>query len=183
MKWTESQIASASSLIDLGLLRNYCRIIGADDDGLLTMFAGAAINLIERDTRLALRSRTFQGELAKNTRVVRLPRGPFLALTSLVSIDAAGQSTTVDAAAIHHNGGVPGELALPVIVSPHVSLRLTYRAGYEALPDDIKLLVFSLVAHWYEHREAATSDAAPSEIPIGYRHMVRGLDPMQDGVR
>jgi uncharacterized phiE125 gp8 family phage protein len=183
MNWTESNVASASSLIDLSLLRSYCRIIGTDDDGLLTMFAGAAINLIERDTRLAIRSRTFVGALDAHTRIAKLPRGPFLSLTSLVTIDADDDETTVDAASVKHDGGTPGEIMIPLIAPGHVSMRLTYRAGYLTLPDDIKLLIFSLVAHWYEHREAATSDAAPSEIPIGYRHMVRGLDPMQDGVR
>lgn len=179
--WQEQTTGTVAGVVDLDLLKNHCRVITNSDDALLLVYAGAAIKLIERDTRLALLTRSLTVDLPAYSRSIDLPRGPFVS-AELVTL-VGETETQVDSPAVKHDGGIPGSLSWPYIASDHDSMRLTYIAGYQSLPPDILLLVMQMTGHWYEHREAATSDAAPTEVPLGYKHMVRGLDTYQDAVR
>ncbi|MGV3483448.1 MAG: head-tail connector protein [Planctomycetaceae bacterium] len=164
-------------------LRSHCRISDDRDDALLLLYAKAAAKLIGIDTRLAITLTQLSTEVAAGVRCVPLPRAPFHSVVSLYAINDDDTTTELDVDLVEHDCQTPGELSFDDDVPSDKPLRLTYQAGSDQLDPTIHLLIYQLVAHWYEHREAATSDSPPKEIPIGYKTIVRALDPMQDGVR
>lgn len=172
--------------VDCELLKRFCRVVDDFEAPVLQMLAEAAAELIETETRLQLRTQTRTAELPvtgpAETITVPLPRAPFLA-AEVLAIDSGGSETEIPAGSVRHDRRAPGCLRVSSIPAGTVLLRVTYRAGFESLPQVIRLLVFQLVAHWYEHRETATADGRPQEIPLSYSHIVRSLDTYQDAVR
>jgi uncharacterized phiE125 gp8 family phage protein len=178
------QIETDRLSIDLHAIKSHCRISHDDDDELLELYAIAAAEQLERDTRLAIRRRTYTGRynVADTPRLrIDLPRGPFHSAV-VSAVDAGGAVTLIDPENVSHDGGVPGALTIDPIPDGTKRLHVTFVAGYEVLPATIRLLIFALVAHWELHREAVTADGTPKEVPLAYSHIVRSLDPMHDGV-
>lgn len=178
--WSKEFIELSKPLIDPLLVRTYCRVVTEDeDDFLLWLVHGAAIT-VETDSRFTVRPVAYSATLAANTRPVQLPAGPFHSAT-LIRVDSEGNETPVEDE-ILHDDGYPGCLTLPKIEESHSSLKLSYQAGTHPIRPDVEVLVLSLVAHRYEHREAATGDGVVKTVPLGYHHSIRGLDPLTDGV-
>lgn len=182
VSWLVGEPAALS--IDLQTLKAHCRIVGDDEDALLQMYADAAVEQIERDTRLAIRqvTRSLTMPLDGSRPVeIELPKGPYLSAT--VTAIFGDDEEVIDAGDIIHDGGVPGWLAIYGIPDGAEYLRVSYVAGYASLPPVVKLLIFQLAAHWNEHREAVGADGRPGEIPLQFAHILRSLDTLSDGVR
>lgn len=178
------QTATAPLPIDLHAIKSHCRISHDDDDELLELYAGAAAEQIERDTRLAIRKRTYAGRYGvvdMPALTIDLPRGPFHSAV-VTAVDAAGNGTTIDPEHVMHDGGLPGSLMIAAFPAGTRRVDVAFVAGYEVLPPTIRLLIYSMVSHWELHREAVTADGTPKEVPLAYSHIVRSLDPMTDGV-
>ena len=176
------QIANTAELpVTAAQMRKHCRIPDDVDDYLLMLYAAAAAKQISTDTRLAVNQVDLSTTLNAGTRSVPLPRGTFSNVVSL-SVISDGETEELSTDGIGHDGGVPGVLTLGTDIPADKELQLTYRAGSDPLDPRITLAIFQLVAHWYEHRETATADGVPREIPLSYQTFVRSLDPMTDGV-
>jgi uncharacterized phiE125 gp8 family phage protein len=172
--------------MDLATVKSHCRISGTEDDTYVTLLISAAVKTIERDTRLALAPR----DILHSTRYdsclgrIDLPRGPFLSLDAITLHHSDGSTSDGDTDDWQHDGKLPGSLIPSDNYSPPAGkFTIAYTAGSDPVPADQQLLVMMLVAHWYEHREAATADGTINETPLSYRHLVRAMDPMQDAVR
>jgi len=176
----------AAIAIDLQTLKAHCRIVGDDEDALLQMYAEAAVEQIERDTRLAIRQvvRTITVQLigGEASAEIELPKGPYLA-AEVTAIFDDFEEESIDAEELTHDGGIPGTLKIDGIPDGTAYLRINYTAGYSTLPPVVKLLIFQLAAHWNEHREAVGADGRPGEIPLQFAHILRSLDTLSDGVR
>lgn len=181
-KWTASNQADLP--IDLLLLRRAARVHGAEEDEQLGFLARAAAEQIERDCRLAIAARelTATVPVRRPTFVVPLPRGPFIDVTSITYVDDQDQEQAIGVEAADHDGEVPGHLTITPGVDAS-EITVTYRAGHLELPPSMQLLIQQLAAYWFEHPEAATADGGVREVPLAYRHIIRSLDPMTDGVR
>jgi uncharacterized phiE125 gp8 family phage protein len=174
-----------TELVPLAMCKRHARIPSSDtdDDSLLSeILIPAAIDTVERDTRWVVTPREYSIELYKNSTCIQLPAGPFVS-ASLFAIDTVGDETELDDAEIIHDDGHPGLLTWDAVDENQARLKLVVRIGPTAPAPKIKLMIMTLVAHWYEHREAATADGSFSETPLGYQHAVKAMDPMTDAFR
>ena len=181
--WIKTRIDLGNRpLIELDLARLFFRASQSDPDRFLAWLIDGAIETVETDSRYVVHPANYAAELSANTRAVQLPFGPYHAgSAALVRLDEDDNETAVDGTIVH-DGGSPGCLELPEVSEDHAKLKLTYQAGSSDLRRDVELVVLSLAAHRYEHREAATAGDVVKTVPIGYHHVIRGLDPMLDGV-
>lgn len=101
---------------------------------------------------------------------ILLPRAPLLAVTDVQTFDESDVATAWPSANYYvDTAHEPGRLALragavwPVPTRAANGLMIEYAAGYgadaDAVPEAIKTAIRQLVAHWYEHRGEASSDA------------------------
>lgn len=182
--WTSTAVAIQSPLINLATLKRHGRISGTeDDDYLQDLLIPAAIGMVQRDTRWTIQPHDYSIDLGVGIGSIRLPAAPYVSATML-RIDPETEETEAEEVQFKHNGALPGILTWrPVSYEDRRQRRLVVRIG-EAIPRaELQLLVMCLVAHWYEHREAATADGTFEETPLSYQHLVRALDPMTDAVR
>ena len=105
-----------------------------------------------------------------------LPKPPLIAVSSLEYFDINGALQTLDPSAY-----VVGQDSEPACIFPIPftwwpatiwgrpdAVQVTYTAGYQTVPENIKLAIKGLVAHWYENREAVVltnSTNAVTTIP------------------
>ncbi|MEL6899132.1 MAG: hypothetical protein AAFP90_23770, partial [Planctomycetota bacterium] len=170
--------------VDLNALRAWLRLSDPGIDETLRMLHDAAAELIESETRLAIAPRVIELQLTRDQigHAHRLPRGPFLDVVEIAAT-RDGQETSVDATAIvTHDGRLPGCITIDDPGVPFDALVVRFRLGHAELPPRIRLVIFQLVAHWETHREAATGDAPPRELPLAYRHIVATLNTHQDAI-
>lgn len=177
--WQRTTVEPATPLIALSAIKRHCRIFNDDDDDYLRdLLIPSAIATVQRDTRWQINPIELTAKLPAGTRVVKLPGGPYVsAVLKHVAIDES--ETTVEG--VTHDGGMPGRLSLPAIATPHVGLVLSIIIGSQPPDPAIVIMICTLVAHWFEHREAVTADGEAKEVPLGYRHLCKALDPMTDG--
>lgn len=165
-------------IIKPALVRQYCRISGTAEDEFLAWLVAGAIETVQIDSRRVIRPRTITATIPHTFRCVSLPEGPFVSANLLFGDDTAAG----DPPPIHHDGGNPGKLFWQRIDGEHDGVIVQVRVGDWPMRADIELLILTLVAHRYEHREATTADGNVRKVPIGYGEMVRAIDPMTDAV-
>ncbi|TWU19557.1 phage gp6-like head-tail connector protein [Allorhodopirellula heiligendammensis] len=178
--WTSKAVATPSPIVPLSIIKRHARIFDDDSDGyLLEFLLPAAVATVERDTRWQIAPLQIESErLHAGTREIDLPIGPFVSAT-IKSIDAAGNENE-EAGEVKHDGRMPGRLLLPAIATPHTAVVVTARIGSAQPEPSIALMICALIAHWHEHPEAVTADGEAKEVPLGYSHLARALDPMRD---
>lgn len=180
--WQISPVPIEQPLINLPTLKRHARISGNDDDAYLQdVLVPAAIGLVERDTRWTIRPHDYTIDFPSHVACMRLPAAPFVS-ADLFRLDPDTGDPTLQPVTVQHNGALPGLVHWPWS-NDRGRQRLVVRIGEATPRAELQLLVMCLVAHWYEHREAATADGSFSETPLAYQHLARALDPMSDAVR
>lgn len=179
--------ATPPAPVTLAEAREYCKIIGRDDDARLAVLIGAATKTVERDTRTHLAARGYSHTFVTCSpgEAVTLRPSPLVSVDRLAAVDQAGTETELDLA----DFDVDTENR-PGIITPKRHhywpaadcFRIEYTTGHAAVPDDLRLLVLMLVLHWNESPEAV-SEANLRTVPLGYRHMVASIDPHEDAIR
>lgn len=181
IRWTFAAIALESDLIALPWIKRHARIYADDDDSYLTEFlVPAAVETVERDTGLRVNPVTASAELPAGTRSVRLPASPFVSAV-VKAVDDDDNETVIAGSA--HDGKRPGVLEIPAIEAAHKAIRVAVTFGPQPPAPTVRILIATLVAHWFEHPEAVTADGDAAEVPLGYQHLVKSLQPYADGVR
>ncbi|MBN9305642.1 MAG: hypothetical protein BGO82_04010 [Devosia sp. 67-54] len=138
--------------VALAEAKAFCRIDGSDEDALVAALIVAARLQVESLTGRALVTQTWRLTLNCAPRLVALPVLPVASL--LVAPDGAV---------------LQGDAVL--LAEPVDALSIDYTAGYGAaadVPADLRQAVLTLVAYWYEHRDALT---AP---PLGFDRLLAG---------
>lgn len=150
----------------------------ADDDGLLAGYLIAAREYIEGQTKRDLVTKTWDYTIDYGWPVrglrqyIRLPLNPVQSVTSVSYVDEAGVTQTLAA----NQYTVLSRMTYSAIVPAYdVTWNTTRRvpdavtvrfvSGYENCPQDLKLAVMMLAAHWYENRETV-SGKAMTEVPL-----------------
>jgi uncharacterized phiE125 gp8 family phage protein len=142
-------------------------------DTLLTVYAAAAVDQVERYCGLALGPKT--GLVWKAEALPRrlvLP-GPNVVLASVDYLDGDGEVGTVDVATLRvatggHIVPKPGETWPSDI---HAGIEIEFDAGYPAgeCPPALKQAALLFVAHLFANREAVITGTISGEIPLGFR--------------
>lgn len=138
--------------VTLAEAKAFCRIDVDDDDALVGALIASARLHVEAMTGRALVEQTWRLSLSCAPRLVELPVVPAIALVAVPD----GAALQGDAVLLPEAGG---------------DVTIDYTAGYgdaDAVPADLKQAVLTLVAYWYENRDALT---AP---PLGFDRLIAG---------
>lgn len=154
---TLNEISPFDGLIDLEEVKLYLRVVGTEEDELIKAFVLAAIKKAETITNRSITKKEFIYYL-DNALEFELPYPPFI---ELVSINAE-----------NYELDERDELA-KIVLKETQDVEVRYKAGYDELPEDLKVWIYATTATIYENRENF-SDVESYEIPN------RFLDSMLD---
>ena len=184
------RLVSGATLLPLtvGELRGWLR---EDDDwqnDVIVSLLRAATELVETMSGRQLLSATWELVLDRfpSDGVIWLPRPPLQSVTSVTYIDPAGATQTVALSDyLIDTASEPGRLTpapgrqWPVTEEGRTNaVTVRYVAGWNdpsAVPEAARQAVRLLVAHWYEHREAAT-DRPPRQVDLAVRSLVATIE-------
>lgn len=107
----------------------FLRVDGEAEDGLIGDMIVAVREIAEEYLQKSLMTQSWQMTLEGYApSVIRLPRGPVQAITSVTAVDRLGSATTISDA-IYHLGGARDTLHCESSVLGH-EVRIVYVAGY-----------------------------------------------------
>lgn len=186
----------AAEPVTLDEAKAHLRVQVADDDALITGLIIAARRLVEARLNRSLISTTwdyfldafpwgggyFNRAIRANgpdpgnpnwlpgfVQPVVLPRPPLLSIVSVLYVDMAGVSQSLDFSGFVVSLGSPGGIApafttqWPQVQPRPDAIAIRFTAGYGAtaasVPETIKLAMKMLIGAWYENREAAQPGA------------------------
>lgn len=167
--------------VDLVSAKVHCRVEHDDDDTFIESLIGAAAQHIERILGRAVMPQEWLLELTAWQDAVVLPVEPVRSVV-VTYTDAAGDPQTLDAESYSLSAWpsmatewrfVSGALR-PELNDEVYPVRVAIEAGYvdaDAVPEDLKVAVQMLVAHWYQHREAVASGSV-TEVPMGVSALI-----------
>ena len=161
---TEQPIDEPITLHDA---RTHCRVDDTDEDGLLSSLIPAARRHCEQVLARALLDQEITVEWSPDQFIPRSHKDaryifslPVAGITSVTTIEDA-DGDTID----------QSDYTLSVIRNEIRSDRrvgcLVYRAGQtdpSTTPNTVRQAMLLLIAHWYEHRSAVTTEGTPHEV-------------------
>lgn len=148
------------------------RVDFSDDDTLIDRLITAARSHVEKRTGTILVSQTVDAKCESFCDMERLAFGPVASITSVKYIDADAIEQTLSTDVYEHRqDGITSSLVLKygqMWPAPRFRSQITVRAvvGYSTIPPDIIHAMLTLVAHWYESREAFGDGSASSPVPM-----------------
>jgi uncharacterized phiE125 gp8 family phage protein len=173
----------AEEPVSLAEAKGFLKVDDTAEDGLITTLIGAARLHVEGVTGRALLAQSWRVVLDgwPESRQVRLPVTPLMAVTEINAYDEAGAAHELPLDQFLRE---PDRLLLPATVAGMPVLRerqgleIDYVAGFGTepadVPADIRQALLLLVGHWHEHRDAVIVAGSGSVVPSGFDRMVAG---------
>lgn len=173
----------ASEPVTLDELKAWARVDSTDDDDLLTANGVAAREHVERWLGRQLVTATWTLTMRDfPSGLIRLPRPPLQSISSIKWKDTDGTLSTMDA-----GDYLVDTAADPGTVEPATSwpkpgdfpdaIQIAFVAGFgdpADVPENIKIAIKALAAHWYEAREPAVVGASVANVPSHVSALVNG---------
>ncbi|PLX39058.1 MAG: hypothetical protein C0606_00490 [Hyphomicrobiales bacterium] len=168
----------ASEPVSLAEAKAHLRIDASDEDDLIASLIAAARRHVELETRRVLITQGWRVYFDgwASTAQLALPLAPLVSVDAVTIYDRDGAPFVLDPSAYQVDTvSSPARLALvagAAVTQPGQALNgieIDVTAGYgEAadVPAPLRQAILMLVAHWYEHREAASADAGASVAPL-----------------
>lgn len=161
--------------VTLAELKSHCRVDHDDDNAYLEKTIKAARQHVERFTGKALISTTYDLLYdAFPSGPIQIQKGPLLSVTGVFYIDATtGLEVTLATDQYQvDTASDPGWIApttdgWPATLATINAVRIRFVAGFASVPEDLKLAVLQIAAHWYERREAVVFGDAGQAMPYG----------------
>ena len=166
-------VAPASPVITLAEAKKHLRVFHDEDDADIADMVEAATSSIEgpNGIGIALMPQTWRLSLDYFPRQIIVPLGP---VTDILDIEYVQEDGTTGAVASWRTDldSQPCRIwprydeSWPVSRCEPGAVKVTFTAGYDVVPFDLKAALKLIVGHLYEHREAVTTDAA-KDLPMG----------------
>ena len=161
-------VTPAASPVTIAEAQAWCRTGSSPfDAGALQIMLDGATSAVEEHLGRSLGAQTWRLELDGFADEIELPRGPVTALTAFTYVDEDGATATV-AAALYTLDLV--SYPARIVLDPEASwpgtddgiavVKITFAAGYAALPGGLKAEILGLTAAAYDTRIAPTIDDA-----------------------
>ena len=151
--------------VSLAELKAHLRVEHGDEDALISSLARAARRAVEARGGLALVAQGWRLWLDRPPEgAIALPRSPVFSLDAVSTVDTAGAILAVDPALYDYEIGPRGRVVLSGAIYPSRAisgLRIDFTAGWadaSSVPEELKLAVTMLAAHFYENREGAAAE-------------------------
>jgi uncharacterized phiE125 gp8 family phage protein len=163
--WYASKISAApiAEPVTLDQAKQQCRVDGSDDDAVLERLIKAARSHVEKYCNARWAEQTIVCECGAFSDFARLPEGPLKSVTSVVYIDPAGETQTLDVGVYEaHKDGLEPSIALkpgqswPAI---QAGTRVVLTAIFGgAVPECVQHAMLVFVDNAYHQRENAKYD-------------------------
>lgn len=148
------------------------RVLNNVEDVLITSLIKAATAHVEQTLSLSVATQTWRLTLDAFTDAIELPRGPVQSVTSVQYVGGEGETQTLDSSAYTVDLASSRQWIVrnsnaryPTTLGGINAVSITYVAGFDPVPEDIKLAILLLVGSWHKQREAV-SDRPMKEVPF-----------------
>ena len=168
--------------LTLAETKAHLRVEGTSEDLLITALVRTVREHIERETGLALITRTFRLYLDTwpSSGVIQIVRGPVQAIDAVTVYDSAGAPVDVATSGFILDGAArPARLVLPRQPKPGRAINgieIDFSAGFGAtgadVPDGLKRAMLLHAALLYEYRGAVLPEEQPAAVPAGYDRLI-----------
>lgn len=155
----------AAEPVALAEMKAHLKIEHSDEDALIAGFAAAARRAVEARGGLALIAQGWRLTLGRPPQgAIALPRSPVFALDGVFLLAKGGAAEPVDPTLYDYEIGPRGRLVLSGVSWPARlvgAVRVDFTAGWagaSSVPEELKLAVKMLAAHFYENREGAAAE-------------------------
>lgn len=177
MNWSRLKrtVAPEAPPVSLSEARLWLRLDGDAEDLLIDQLLTDATDYIEGPDGigLAMAEQTWTYSLDAFPSEIRIPLGPVLAVSSITYVDTDGAQQTLDPAEYQVDTSGRTARIRPAYGRSWPSTRgdmnavvVTFTAGFDQVPGDLKRALFLLVGHWYVNREAVVTGPSAAEIPL-----------------
>lgn len=170
-------VAAAGEPLEVAAVKEFLRIEGDDEDGLLATLIASARSHVEDVCGIRLAAQTVELAADGWADLAAVPVGPVTGVTSIVYDDRAGVEQVLDPAVYELAGAVLSHgirtkvgQAWPCDVR-HASgsIRVTLEVGYAALPGAIEIALKLMCGDLYKNRETGVVGTVSSEIKSSMR--------------
>lgn len=186
-------IDAATEPVTLPEAKAHMNVTDANDDAYIPLLIKAARRRLEHEMQRALITQTWRFQLDHfpffhqrtfpvGYSPIELPRPPLIDVTSLKYMDPAditgatliqltkGTDFIIDVDSEPARIQSIGNRAWPATLRQIGAVQIVYTAGYgpdaTTVPEDIKMAIKQVVAHWYENRESVIADMRANAIEI-----------------
>ena len=168
----DAETSDYTTVISTADLKAHLRVTHSDEDGLISAYRTAACQFVEAYCNTRLTNVEVYVDFSGFAALLEIPVGPTIRVNSVqYKTSKTADYTTLDGSEYYvEKGRKPAVIKL--ITSPSVDsenpspVRVSVDTGYQVTPEALVQAVRFLVAHYYEHRQAAEA-ASIKEIPLG----------------
>jgi len=167
-------VEPAAPVISLAEAKRHLRVLHDDDDADIAELVEVATAAIEGPNGIgvALSPQTWRMSLDQFPCEITVPLGPVTEISSIAYTDANGDPATVSSWRADLDAQPlkiwPARNAVwPSLVCEPGAVKVTFVAGFTKTPPDLKAAMKLLVGHFYENREAVTTDLKAVDLPMG----------------
>lgn len=154
--------------VTLEAAKTQCRVLHDDEDTYIEGLIRAATKYVEQNLSRSIAVQQWKLSLDAFTDAIELLRGPVKSVESVQYVDVDGITQTVDdddyAVDLSNDRRWwvvrNSATAWPSTMNAINVVAITYTAGYDEAPDDIRHAILLLIGHWYSAREAAAEKPA-----------------------
>ena len=154
----------------------HLRLDSTDEDDLVTALIVAARQVVEKHTGCALITQAWRviADAWPDIGPLKLPLRPFISLTAIRVFDAGNAAATLSPATyfVDPQPAAPRVLFANAPPAPgralagiEIDMLIGYGPAALSVPEPLRLAIRMLVAHWFEARGDAASDASARQIP------------------
>jgi uncharacterized phiE125 gp8 family phage protein len=163
-------IAAPTPVVSLSEAKAHLKVENDVEDALIEGMVAAATSNAARFIERSLGSQTLEArfDVYEAAGPLRLPFPPIIDLVSIAWLDAGRQLVTGDLIDVE----ATDRHVYPIGTAPwdgcyvgREALRITYRAGYDFVPDDIRSAILLMTSHLYHNRGAQTAEP-PAAIDV-----------------
>jgi uncharacterized phiE125 gp8 family phage protein len=168
-------IPPASEPLTLDEAKAHLRVDGTEEDVYISALITAAREMVENYTNRQLMPATYEG-IADALVHFTLPKAPFQELVSIQYMTTGDVLTPL--AADNYTFLEGGEPAVILVKRPadykevENGVKITFTAGYTAVPESLKAAMKLLIGHLYENREEVTVAVAAHQLPKASEYLM-----------
>lgn len=179
MSWSApvTTVAAAAEPLDVVAVKEFLRIDGGDEDGVLGTFIASARSHVEDVCGIRLAAQTVELQADEWSDLMALPIGPVTAVTAIAYDDRDGVAQALDAA-VYELAGVGLATGIRTKVGQSWpngvrragrAIRVTLQVGYAELPEAVEIAMLLMCGDLYKNRETGVVGTVSSEIKSSMR--------------
>lgn len=156
--------APAQEPLQLDDAKRHLRVDFEDDNDYIELLIAAARDHVEKYCNLLLSTQTVDVKCDDWRDFCRLSVAPVQSIEAISYIASDGSTATVSASDFELRAeGMEGEIVAAYgkqwpVARPRSRITVSAIAGFDTAPPAVRHAILLLIGHWYENREAVTTD-------------------------